>query len=170
MPLIKLQFRPGINRDQTDYSGEGGWYESEKIRFRSGYPEKIGGWVKATTNTFIGTCRQMWNWITSYSDDFLAIGTEQKLYIEAGGIFYDITPLRTDTPTLSSPNTNNCVQTASGSKKVTINLGTAHNALTGSYVTISGVTGTLAGVLSIEYTARNFDGSIINVGQGFTNT
>jgi hypothetical protein len=150
MPLIKLQFRPGINRDQTDYSGEGGWYESEKIRFRSGYPEKIGGWVKATTNTFIGTCRQMWNWITSYSDDFLAIGTEQKLYIEAGGIFYDITPLRTDTPTLSSPNTNNCVQTASGSKKVTINLGTAHNALTGSYVTISGVTGTVGGVPDSE--------------------
>jgi hypothetical protein len=155
MALIKLQFRPGINRDQTDYSGEGGWYESEKIRFRSGYPEKIGGWVKATTNTFIGVCRQMWNWITTFSDDFLAIGTEQKVYIEAGGIFYDITPLRADTPTLSSPDTNNCVQTVSGSKKVIINLAVAHNALTGSYVTISGVTGTVGGVPDSEINANH---------------
>jgi hypothetical protein len=155
MPLIKLQFRPGINRDQTDYSGEGGWYESEKIRFRSGYPEKIGGWVKATTNTFIGTCRQMWNWVTSFSDDFLSLGTEQKVYIEAGGYFYDITPLRTDVPTLTTPDTDNCVQTVSGSKKVIINLGVAHNALTGSFVTISGVTGTVGGVPDSEINANH---------------
>ena len=146
MPLIKLQFKSGINRDQTDYSGEGGWYESEKIRFRSGYPQKLGGWVKGTTNTFVGVARQMWNWITTYSDDLLSLGTEKKVYIEAGGIFYDITPLRTTTPTLSNPNTNNCVATVSGSRKLTINLGTSHNAITGSYVTIAGVTGTVGGV------------------------
>ena len=146
MPLIKLQFKPGINRDQTDYSGEGGWYESEKIRFRSGYPEKLGGWVKGTTNTFVGVCRQMWAWVTTYADDFLSLGTEKKVYIEAGGIFYDITPLRTTTPTLSGTNTNNCVQTVSGSFKLIINLGTPHGADTGSYVTITGVTGTVGGV------------------------
>lgn len=146
MPFIKLQFKPGINRDQTDYSGEGGWYESEKIRFRSGYPEKLGGWVKGTTNTFIGVCRQMWAWITTYADDFLSLGTEKKVYIEAGGIYYDITPLRATTPTLSGTNTDNCVQTVSGSFKLIINLGTSHNAATGSYVTIAGVTGTVGGV------------------------
>ena len=150
MPFIKLQFRPGINRDQTNYSGEGGWWESEKIRFRSGYPQKIGGWVKGTPSMFIGVARQMWAWITTYTDDFLALGTEQKVYIEAGGTFFDITPLRTSTPTLANPDTNNCVQTVSTSRKLIINLGVAHNAVTGSYVTIAGVTGTIGGVPDSE--------------------
>ena len=92
MAFIKLQFKPGVNRDQTDYSNEGGWYECDKIRFRSGYPEKVGGWVKTTPNTFDGVCRQMWNWITTFSDNFLALGTDDKVYIEIGGYFYDITP------------------------------------------------------------------------------
>jgi hypothetical protein len=92
MPFIKLQFKPGVNRDQTDYSNEGGWYECDKIRFRSGYPEKIGGWVKATPTAFDGVCRQMWNWITTYQDNFLALGTDDKVYIENGGYFNDITP------------------------------------------------------------------------------
>ena len=92
MAFIKLQFKPGVNRDQTDYSNEGGWYECDKIRFRSGYPEKVGGWVKTTPNTFDGVCRQMWNWITTFSDNLLALGTDDKVYIEIGGYFYDITP------------------------------------------------------------------------------
>lgn len=95
MPFIKLQFKPGVNRDQTDYSNEGGWYECDKVRFRSGYPEKIGGWLKASPTSFAGVCRQMWNWITSYSDDFLALGTNERVYIEAGGAYYDITPFDT---------------------------------------------------------------------------
>ena len=92
MAFIKLQFKPGVNRDQTDYSNEGGWYECDKIRFRSGYPEKIGGWVKSTPTAFDGVCRQMWNWITTYQDNFLALGTDDKVYIEIGGYFNDITP------------------------------------------------------------------------------
>jgi len=92
MAFIKLQFKPGVNRDQTDYSNEGGWYECDKIRFRSGYPEKIGGWVKGTPNAFDGVCRQMWNWITTYNDNFLSLGTDTKVYIENGGYYYDITP------------------------------------------------------------------------------
>ena len=92
MAFIKLQFKPGVNRDQTDYSNEGGWYECDKIRFRSGYPEKVGGWVKSTPTAFDGVCRQMWNWITTFEDNFLALGTDDKAYIEIGGYFYDITP------------------------------------------------------------------------------
>lgn len=92
MAFIKLQFKPGVNRDQTDYSNEGGWYECDKIRFRSGYPEKIGGWVKSTPTAFDGVCRQMWNWITTYQDNLLALGTDTKAYIENGGYYYDITP------------------------------------------------------------------------------
>jgi hypothetical protein len=140
MPFIKLQFKPGVNRDQTDYSNEGGWFECDKIRFRSGYPEKIGGWTKTTPNTFTGVCRQMWNWITSYNDNLLALGTNEKVYIEAGGYFNDITPLRDTNPTLSNPNTNNCFYTSITSTTVTVTLGIAHSAATGSYVQIGGAT------------------------------
>jgi hypothetical protein len=94
MPFIALRFKPGINRDQTNYSNEGGWYEGDKVRFLSGFPQKIGGWTKQTPNTFLGTCRQLFNYITSFTDNFLVVGTNLKLYIEAGGYFYDITPLQ----------------------------------------------------------------------------
>ena len=78
MPFIKLQFRPGINRDATNYSNEGGWFDCDKVRFRSGFPEKIGGWLKATSNTYLGVARQLTSWVTSYSDNLLAVGTHQK--------------------------------------------------------------------------------------------
>lgn len=146
MAFVKLEFKPGVNRDNTNYSGEGGWWKCDKIRFRSGFPQKIGGWVKATPTAFAGICRQMCNWITSFTDNFLALGTNSKLYIEAGGYYYDITPLRDVDPVMSSPDTDNCVTTSIGLTTVTINLGTAHGAITGSYVTISGVTGTVGGV------------------------
>ena len=151
MPFIKLQFKPGVNRDQTDYSNEGGWWECDKIRFRSGYPEKIGGWQKATPNTFVGVCRQMWNWVTTYSDDFLALGTNSKLYIEAGGYFNDITPLRSVNPTLSSPGTDNCIQTSTTAPTtITVVIPAGHNTQTGNYVTISGVVGPVGGVAASE--------------------
>lgn len=142
MPLQKIQLRPGIVRDTTNYSNEGGWFECDKIRFFSGFPQKIGGWVKTTSLSFIGVCRQLLNWITSFSDNFLAVGTNIKVYIEAGSVFYDITPLRT---TLVSPATNNCVETTSGSTTVTINV-VGHGCDDGAYVTISGVTGDVGGV------------------------
>lgn len=142
MPFIKLQFKPGVNRDQTDYSNEGGWYECDKIRFRSGYPEKMGGWLRSAPNDFIGYCRQMLNWITTYSDDMLAMGTNVKVYIEIAGNFYDITPLRDIDPVLSTPDTDNCINTTNATTTITVNLGaTAHGVQTGDYVVIAGVTG-----------------------------
>ena len=142
MPFIKLQFKPGVNRDQTDYSNEGGWYECDKIRFRSGYPEKLGGWQRSAPSDFVGYCRQMLNWITTYSDDMLAMGTNAKVYIEIAGNFYDITPLRDSVPVLSTPDTNNCITTTNATKTITVNLGaTAHGVQTGDYVIIAGVTG-----------------------------
>ena len=146
MPFLKLNFRPGVNRDQTSYSGEGGWYECDKIRFLSGFPQKLGGWLKTTPNSFIGVCRQMWNWITTFNDNLLAVGTESHVYIEVAGVFYNITPLRT---TLTTPATDNCVDTTSGSKVVNINV-TAHGCTTGDYVIISGVTGNPGGVPNAE--------------------
>ena len=146
MAFIKLQFKPGVNRDQTSYSGEGGWYACDKIRFRSGYPEKLGGWVKYSPLAFNGACRQMWSWVTSFSDNLLAMGTNEKLYIEAGGYYNDITPLRSVDPTLSSPTTDNCIYTTNGSATVTVTLTSAHNAQTDNYVTIAGVSGAVGGI------------------------
>jgi hypothetical protein len=141
MPFLRLQFQPGLNRDQTSYSGEGGWWECDKIRFRSGFPQKIGGWVKSSPNPFLGVCRQMGSWVTTYGDDLLSLGTNKKVYIEAGGNYFDITPLRAVNPSLSTPDTDNCVDVTSGSPEVTISLSAPHNAQTGDYVVISGVVG-----------------------------
>lgn len=156
MPFIKLQFRPGINRDQTNYSGEGGWYDCDKIRFRSGYPEKLGGWVKATPNAFIGACRQMWNWITSFSDNFLALGTNKKTYIEAGGYFYDITPLQ-DTTTAGDVT----FTASSGSSTLTV-LDVAAPAVAGNYVSFSGATSLGGNVTATVLNSNHEIASVIN--------
>ena len=162
MPFIKLQFKPGVNRDQTDYSNEGGWYECDKIRFRSGYPEKLGGWVKATPRTFIGTCRQLFNWVTTFSDDFLAVGTNDKVYIEVAGYYYDITPLRASSPTIITPNSDNCVYTSNGSRTVTITTVNINGAAEGDYLTISGVSGAVGGIPASELNANHKIVSIVN--------
>jgi hypothetical protein len=162
MPFIKLQFKPGVNRDQTDYSNEGGWYECDKIRFRSGYPEKLGGWVKATPRSFIGICRQMWNWVTTFTDDFLAVGTNDKVYIEVSGYFSDITPLRASSPTIITPNSDNCVYTTNGSRTVTITTANINNAVAGNYLTIAGVSGAVGGIPASELNANHKIVSVVS--------
>lgn len=94
MPLKKLQFKAGIVRENTNYANEGGWYDGDKIRFRSGSPEKIGGWTRLSSETYIGTARSLWNWASLTGDNYLGVGTNVKYYIEYGGAYYDITPLR----------------------------------------------------------------------------
>jgi hypothetical protein len=137
MPLQKLQFRPGINREGTDYSNEGGWYACDKVRFRSGFPEKIGGWIRLSNETFLGTCRALWNWVTLAGANLLGVGTNLKYYIEEGGDYNDITPLRITFTANSSPNTVNCIATTSGSNVVTITI-PSYGGLTNDFVTISG--------------------------------
>jgi len=102
MPLQKVILKPGVNRENTRYTNEGGWYESDKVRFRQGTPEKIGGWQRISTSTFLGLCRSLWNWITLNSLNLLGVGTNLKFYIESGGVYNDITPIRTTT-TLANP-------------------------------------------------------------------
>ena len=138
MSFLKLQFKPGINRDQSNYSGEGGWWACDKIRFRSGFPEKLGGWAAYSANYFYGVCRQLFTWVTTFSDLFLAVGTNSKLYIELGGRYNDITPLRT---TFMTPVTNNSISVTNASTTVTVELLLPHGLTTGDYVTISGVVG-----------------------------
>ena len=151
MPLSKLQFRPGINRENTNYASEGGWFDCDKIRFRSGFPEKIGGWqnlaasVDGVYNTYKGVCRNLTNWITQNSSNLLALGTEQKLYVENGGAFYDITPVRAAVTIDTNP-----FAITTGSKLVTVT-DTAHLITTGTYVTFSGATGTDYLVFNAEY-------------------
>ena len=148
--LQKLQFKPGVNRDQTNYTNEGGFYECDKIRFRSGYPQKLGGWLRFGAFTLKGICRQMFNWITSFSDNLLALGTSKKVYLEGGGFLTDITPIRA---TFVSPATDNCFDTTIGLNLVNVNI-VGHGATAGSFVTFSGVVGPIGGIPQAEFNAE----------------
>jgi len=97
MPLQKLLFKPGVNREKTSYANEGRWYESDKVRFRQGLPEKIGGWQRISSTTFQGVCRSLWNWVTLGSVNLIGVGTHLKFYLEQGGGYNDITPIRETT-------------------------------------------------------------------------
>jgi hypothetical protein len=152
MPLQKLQLRPGVNRESTTLANEGTWFEMDKVRFRSGFPEKIGGWTKdpgqpitgllPPVGSYWGVARSLWNWITLAGYNLLAVGTNLKYYIQpsTGGVFYDVTPLR-DTVTVAS----NAFTTVNASTTVTVN-DVAHGANTGDFVTISGVAGPINGI------------------------
>jgi len=97
MPPQKLQFQPGINRETTSYTNEGGWFDGDKVRFRQGFPEKIGGWEKIGVKSFLGSCRALWPWRTLNLDGYLGVGTHLKYYIESGEGYYDVTPVRSTT-------------------------------------------------------------------------
>ena len=150
MTLARLQFKPGVNRDQTNYSGEGGFYECDKIRFRSGFPQKIGGWLRYGTFTLAGICRQMFNYITTNLDNIMAYGTTEKLYLEIGENLIDITPLRA---TFTSPATDNCFATTNGLTTVTVNIN-GHGAAAEDWVTFSGVVGPVNGIPASELNAE----------------
>jgi hypothetical protein len=162
VPLQKLQFKPGVNRDQTNYTNEGGWYECDKIRFRSGYPQKIGGWLRYGTVTLIGVCRQMFNWITTLGDNYLAMGTSKKVYIEAGEEFYDITPLQHTSTTLGAAAGPFTATTGSAVLSVSYSTDTAYNPEVGNYVTYSGAT-TLGGNITANVLNAEFGYAILTV-------
>ncbi len=94
MPITSLKFRPGINKETTSYSNKGGWNDCDLVRFRFGYPEKLGGWEKYTSLTFLGTSRSLHAWANLQGNNYLGIGTEKKFYIEESQGYNDITPLR----------------------------------------------------------------------------
>jgi len=133
MPLKKLTLKAGVNKENTRYTAENGWYVSDKMRFRQGTPEKIGGWVRISASIFQGVCRSLWNWVTLSSLNLIGVGTNLKFYIESGGAYNDITPIRS-TVTI---NNNPCALTASTTVTVT---DTAHGCYTGDFVTFSGAT------------------------------
>ena len=158
MPLQKLQFRPGVNREGTTLANEGGWYACDKIRFRSGQVEKIGGWTLdtgavSTGGVYIGVCRNLWNWIGLTGYNYLSIATNQKLYIQngTGGNIYDVTPIRT---TISAPSV--VFGATNGSTTITVTQA-GHGAQTGDFVVFSGAT-SLGG---------NITAAILNQVQGY---
>lgn len=150
MPLSKLILRPGVNRETTNYSNEGGFFVSEKVRFRGGNAQKIGGWqnitsVNSAINTFKGVAKYLWNYVTSSSQNLLGVPTNQKVYVEQGGEYNDITPLRSTATLGTDP-----ISTVDGSTLVTI-AATAHGATVNTYIDISGATAVGGITLSGSY-------------------
>jgi hypothetical protein len=143
--LKKLTLKAGVNRENTRYTNENGYYVSNNVRFRQGTPEKIGGWTRLSANYFLGVCRSLWNWVTLGGANYLGVGTNLKVYVEYGGTYNDITPLRTPATTI-----NNNPFAGNGTTTVTVT-DTAHGGTTGDFVTFSGATGTYATIFNAEF-------------------
>ena len=162
MALKKLLFKPGVNRDITNYANEGGWYACDKIRFRKGFPEKIGGWTVINFTQYKGDCRSLFSYGTTDGSEIVGIGTDQKFYVMAGTTLYDVTPVRA---TFGTPDTDNCFATTNGSTTVTVNIN-SHGASDGDYVTFSGATavgGVPAGSLNKEFQCQNVLGNSFEI-------
>lgn len=149
MPLQKILFKAGVNREKPAYAAEGGWYESDKVRFRQSLPEKIGGWERISATTFQGVCRSLWNWITLGSLNYIGVGTNLKFYVELGGAYNDITPIRTTTSAGAVT-----FSATDGSSIITVT-NTSHGAIADDFVTFSGAASLggdiTAAVLNQEY-------------------
>lgn len=149
MALTKLVFKPGINKEITNTSNKGGWVASDKVRFRQGFPEKIGGWQRISVNTFLGTCRTLLEWATLGGTAFLGVGTHLKYYVERGGVYYDITPLRETTAAGAVT-----FAAVDGSDIITVT-DVGHDAIPNDFVTYSGAVGlggnVTAAVLNAEH-------------------
>jgi hypothetical protein len=162
MPLQKLTFRPGLNREGTNFSNEGGWYDGDKIRFRSGQAEKIGGWIQVDSDQFLGYAKSLWTWIdVDGLSSYLSLGTNIKYYIFFGGSYYDITPIyRTDGTALSAPYNlpASPLATSNGSPLVTIT-DNNYNPSVGDYVIIT-TTASVGGLtISGEYVVTAITGT-----------
>ena len=165
MPLKKILPKPGVNRENTRYTNEGGWYESDKIRFRQGTPEKIGGWQRISSATFLGVCRSLWNWVTLGSQNLLGVGTNLKFYISNGGNYYDVTPIRR-TVTLTAWDGTHAT---GGPFTASVGLSTVnvydpdHGCITNDYVTFSGVGITsLGGNITAAILTNEFKVTVLN--------
>lgn len=161
MPLSKLQFRPGINKESTSYSNEGGWFDCDKVRFRAGFPEKIGGWAKKTPNSHLGVTRALHPWQTISLANYMGVGTNVKYYVLYGGAYYDVTPLRATTSagdvTFAATN---------GSSIITVTE-TAHGAIVGDFVTFSGAA-TLGGLVTAEVLNQEYQVETVPSANTFT--
>ncbi len=155
MPLTKLAFKPGINREGTNYSNSGGWFDCDKIRFRDGLPERIGGWIRLTNEAFLGSARMVFPWAAlpgsgTVTEELYGIGTSLKYYVSRGGDITDITPVRRTVTLGNDPFTTD----AAGSNVVTVT-DTAHGAVVNDFVTYSGSSGDIDGIPEAEFNAEH---------------
>ena len=141
MPLLRLALKPGIDKQNTEYGAEGGWIDSDFVRFRYGLPEKMGGWTQfnQSANYLVGDASNILSWSDLNGVPFLAVGTERKLYVFTGGAWYDITPVRVIKTGLT-------FNTVAGSTAVTVTHGGGHGAENGDFVRLSAVTGDPGGI------------------------
>ena len=149
MPFLKLQFRPGVNREVTSYTNEGGWVDGNKVRFRAGFPETIGGWERASTSEFLGVCRALINWTTLTGANLTGVGTNLKYYVDRGSALFDITPIRRTT------DPGDVTFAATDGSDVIVVSDTAHGAQLNDFVTFSDAVSlggvVTAGVLNAEH-------------------
>ena len=149
MALSKLVFKPGINKDQTNYASEGGWYSMDKVRFRSGFPEKFGGWTVVNQNAYTDAARSIFSWSTTDGSQLIGIGTNSRIYVGAGTVLYDITPVQNTYTHATTPTTDACIATTAGSKTVTVTI-LGYGATTGTYVNFSGIAGPTIGGIPVS--------------------
>jgi hypothetical protein len=161
MPLQKLVFRPGVNKENTNYSGEGGWWECDKIRFRSGFPEKLGGWTRFSNNQFLGTCRSLNNWNLLNGVNLIGVGTNSKMYLNRGGAYYDITPIF-DTTVNASTGTSGPFFASNGSNSVTV-VDATYNPEAGDYVIFSGAANLYSSSGNVSATILNTEYQVSSV-------
>jgi len=152
MPLQKLVFKPGINKEGTNYTNEGGWFDCDKVRFRSGNAEKIGGWTRLSNDVYQGIARALWNWGTLNGSNLLGVGTNLKYYIEQGGEYNDVTPIRSTFTHSTAVSTDNMFSTTNGSRIVTVTLPN-YGGVNNDFVTISGSTA-VGGIPATELNAE----------------
>ena len=162
MPLAKFVFKPGINKEGTNYSNEGGWFDADKVRFRKGKPERIGGWSKFTNSSFIGTCRKLFPYKATSGDSFVIVGTHQKLYNLNGDVYYDITPIRATT-------TNGIVFAATNGSSTITATDNDHGAVTGDFVTIAGAV-SLGGLVTAEVLNQEYQIDLVTGDDTYTIT
>jgi len=160
MPLTKLQFKPGVNRETTSYSNEGGWFDIDKTRFRFGFPEKIGGWTRYAVNAFLGTARSLHPWVALDGTQFLGVGTHLKYYINEGGGYNDVTPIRATT-------TNGIVFAATNGSSTITATDDAHGASIGDFVTISGAV-SLGGLITADVLNQEYQVVLVPTANTFT--
>ena len=162
MPLAKYVFKPGINKEGTNYSNEGGWFDADKVRFRKGKPERIGGWSKFTNSSFIGTCRKLFPYKATSGDSFVIVGTHQKLYNLNGDVYYDITPIRATT-------TNGIVFAATNGSSTITATDNDHGAVTGDFVTLAGAV-SLGGLVTAEVLNQEYQIDLVTGDDTYTIT
>lgn len=161
MPLQKLVFRPGVNKENTNYANEQGWYECDKVRFRSGFPEKLGGWTRFSNQQFLGTCRSLNNWTLLNGVSIIGVGTNSKMYLNKGGAYYDITPIY-DTTVNASTATSGPFFASNGSNVVTV-VDATYNPEAGDYVIFSGAANLYSSSGNVSATVLNTEYKVASV-------